>query len=557
MERIIYRITLDTHRTGIQRTLQGFETADKMARRISVNLVASGDTFEIPMTNVVAMMYVTTPNATEPSVNACAIDGNTIIYDVEPIAEEGITEMQLKVMETSVGGAKKVLVSPRFAVEVTKSNTDDEGAEQSATFTALEKAIAKADAVYGSRLLKVVIEEDFVFRAYYADGTVYENTYFVNVIKNGASMLAQSYAVGGVGVREGEDTDNAKYYSNVSRSASENANKMYDESHELLNETKLYSSYTYFNVNFETGELGYISANCDFKVNQETGNLDTNKDDAYSIDEIIASDVERFVNEKSAEIDKKTEDNVADTNQKIANANTRIDTVESIAKGATQAVSFLNYAQMVSAIMSGETDWNIGQNIYIQQFDVPDLWVAGKGQDSTQFNFIDNTSITNPIAQFGFVNVGDYVLCALETEKVELTEYAKKSEVDALRGDETGVTVSGAYQLARGMMPMDNICWLEFSHSCKYSDQIGVAVPLPFTSENSAIICFMYKMGQEKWSTYRPFWDNVENKALQSELTGTIEWGDDSTLVIYLGNLPTSGSVDVQFRIVLLKMDVG
>ena len=75
MERIIYRITLDAHRSGIQRTLQGFETADILSRRISIGLVSGSDTFDLPMTDVVAMMYVTSPSATEPSINKCVIDG--------------------------------------------------------------------------------------------------------------------------------------------------------------------------------------------------------------------------------------------------------------------------------------------------------------------------------------------------------------------------------------------------------------------------------------------------------------------------------------------------
>ena len=112
MERINYRITLDSHKTGIQRTLQGFETADNMARTIAVNITASGDTYEIPLDNVVAMMYVTTPNASEPSINECRIEDNTIYYDVLPIVEEGITEMKIKLIETSVDGAKRVLLAP-------------------------------------------------------------------------------------------------------------------------------------------------------------------------------------------------------------------------------------------------------------------------------------------------------------------------------------------------------------------------------------------------------------------------------------------------------------
>jgi hypothetical protein len=174
MEKIIYRLTLDTHRNGIQKTLQGFETSDKIARRIAISLVSGSDSYEIDK-DVVAMMYVTTPNATEPSVNSCTIEGNTIIYDVLPIVEEGITEMQMKLIGVGNDGAESVLVSPKFTVEVTESGTIDGGEQQTVTFTALDEAIAKAEVVYNQRLLNIEIDDDCVFRAYYADGTVYEN----------------------------------------------------------------------------------------------------------------------------------------------------------------------------------------------------------------------------------------------------------------------------------------------------------------------------------------------------------------------------------------------
>lgn len=344
MERITYRITLDAHRNGIQRTLQGFETADNIARRIAVNLVSSGDTYEMPMGNVVAMMYVTTPSATEPSIHKCVIDGNSIVYDAEPIVEEGITEMQLKVIETSPEGAKKVLILPRFAVEVSKSNTDDNGATQKQTFTALEDAIAKADAIYNSRILRVIIEDDCIFKVYYADGTVYENDYFRNAMYNGNALLSQSYAVGGAGVRADEDTDNSKYYSNVSRSASEDATRMYEESHELLNESKLHVNYTHFQMNFETGELGYVSANTKFNLNKDTGCLETDRNEAYTPEDVILSNVDAFIDEKSAEMDDRLtemENTIKDAennNEEIELLNQRVEEAERLLRNVNTEV---------------------------------------------------------------------------------------------------------------------------------------------------------------------------------------------------------------------------
>lgn len=189
MERIIYRKTLDVHKNGIQFMLQGFETADNMSRRIEISLMASGDTIDVPLEQMVAMMYVTTPSATEPSINACAIKDNKVIYDVLPIVEEGITEMQLKLIQTSPEGARRVLCSPKFAVEASKSDTDDTGAEQTTTFTALEDAVAKAKSTYDERLLRVEIDEECIFRAYYADGAVYETDIIRRCIMQSSTEL--------------------------------------------------------------------------------------------------------------------------------------------------------------------------------------------------------------------------------------------------------------------------------------------------------------------------------------------------------------------------------
>jgi hypothetical protein len=291
MERIVYRKTLDVHKNGIQFTLQGFETADKMARSIEISLMASGDTIDIPSEQVVAMMYVTTPNVTEPSINECTIKGNTIIYDVIPITEEGITEMQIKLIETSVDGVKSVLASPKFAVEVLQSNTEDEKVEQTATFTALEEATARARAVYDARFIRMEIGSECIFRAYYADGTVYETDALKETMLQGKSLLAKSYAVGGTGIRDGEDTDNAMYYSKVSRSASKEADRVNDEASELLKETQLHSAYTSFSVDFSDGTVKYISPKYTFKIDEETGEL-VAIGEVYTLKDIVKPIVE-------------------------------------------------------------------------------------------------------------------------------------------------------------------------------------------------------------------------------------------------------------------------
>jgi hypothetical protein len=292
MERITYRKTLDVHKNGIQFLLQGFETADNMSRVIEISLMASGDAIDFPLERIEALMFVTTPNATEPSINKCTIKDNKVVYDVLPIVEEGITSMQLKIIETSPDGATAILATPKFAVEVTKSDTDDESVKQTTTFTALEDAVAKAKATYDARLLRIELTSDCLFRAYYAGempnehGAIYETDILQKLFLNGNVLLSESFAHGGTGVRAGEDTDNSKYYSNVSKSEALNAKSIMENSEEILEKVRLHGTYTAFSVDFTTGEVEYVSPSYTFTVNKETGELEAEEQAYTFLDEI-------------------------------------------------------------------------------------------------------------------------------------------------------------------------------------------------------------------------------------------------------------------------------
>ena len=294
MELIRYRKTLDVHKNGSQFMLQGFQTADNMSRVIEISLMASGDAIDFPLEKVEALMYVTTPNATEPSINECTIKDNKVVYDVLPIVEEGITTMQLKIIATSTEGATGILACPKFSVEVTKSGVDDGKAEQTTTFTALENAMAKAKAVYDERFIRMELTSDCIFKAYYADGSVYETDLLKKLFLNGNVLLSESFAHGGTGVRAGEDTDNSKYYSNVSKSEALNAKNIMENSEEILEEVKLHGVYTAFNVDFETGEVEYVSPSFKFKIDLESGELDVIGQN-YTFDNEVGRIVEEWL----------------------------------------------------------------------------------------------------------------------------------------------------------------------------------------------------------------------------------------------------------------------
>ena len=294
MERIVYNKTLDTHKSGVQFTLQGFETADKMSRRIVISLMASGDAIDLPLEQMEAVMYVSTPGIAETSINACTIEGNTIIYDALPITEEGITTMQLKLIGARGYGVASVLAAPKFAVEVIKSDAEDESIKGTASYTAVEEALSRARAVYDSRLLRIALNSDCMFYAYYADGTIYESDVLKELFLKGEALLAQSYARGGTGTRDGEDTDNAMYYSNVSKSMSLETKAAGENALEILEEVKLHGVYTIFSANFETGELVYESPKYDFEVDKESGELHV-IGKSYNIEETMRLVVEEWL----------------------------------------------------------------------------------------------------------------------------------------------------------------------------------------------------------------------------------------------------------------------
>ena len=364
MERIIYQRTLDVHKNGVQFTLQGVETGDNLSRVIEISLMASGDAIDFPLEKLLPVMYVRTPNAIEPSIIECTIKDNVVVYEVLPIVEEGITEMQLKLIETSPDGATRVLFAPRFAVEVTKSISDDSEVEQTSSFTALENAVAKAKSVYDQRFLRMELDSECIFRAYYADGTTYETDVLQKLFRNGNVLLSESWAKGGTGMRAGEDTNNSMYYSNVSKSAALEAKDVTANNEELLEEVRLHGVYTAFSVDFETGEVEYVSPSYKFKVNMETGDLDA-EGQAYSFEDDIFRLVEEWLATNGVvltDLQRISEEHTETIDELKETTKTLTERVTPIEKGGTGATT-AEEALVKLGVTGYQKPWNVDDNV--------------------------------------------------------------------------------------------------------------------------------------------------------------------------------------------------
>ena len=342
MEKITYRKTLDVHRGGTQFLLQGFQTADRLSRVIELSLMASGDTIDFPLERVEAMMYITSPGMEKPSINACIIKDNKVIYEVLPIVVEGITTMQLKLIETSPEGAKSVLASPSFAVEVSKSGTDDAITEENkATFTALETAAANAKMAYDERLTGIELTSDGIFKVTYADGSKYTSDAIKRLSHGDNSVLSESYAKGGTGVRTDEDIDNAKYYYNSAKAEAVKADNIMRTSNDILEEVKLHGQYTAFTMNFDTGNLEYVSPIYTFEVNNETGQLEV-KEQNNSFNDEVGAKVQEWLGKRGVVLEdlQQLSDTVEVIGQDVEDHSRNLDELNSgtpIKRGGTGA----------------------------------------------------------------------------------------------------------------------------------------------------------------------------------------------------------------------------
>lgn len=152
-----------------------------------------------------------------------------------------------------------------------------------------------------------------------------------------------------------------------------------------------------------------------------------------------------------------------------------LDVVESLAKGAHQAVSFGNYETMVTALNALPKDtYKIPQSIMIVTLNVPDLWVSAIAEKSVPYTYVDDTTLANEIFTNGSVQVGYYVLSALETQKVDLTNYVKNTDM-ASWGTAGVIKLGDAMTISNGKLYFFTPSDADFKKSTRPVDHLKVS----------------------------------------------------------------------------------
>ena len=148
-------------------------------------------------------------------------------------------------------------------------------------------------------------------------------------------------------------------------------------------------------------------------------------DEFYEQIESLSSRISEVSNRlPQAEVDR-----IKSTLQVLENT---IEDVESIAKGSNQAISFNNYEELVDYLNVLEPNkLKVGQNIYIATRNVPDVWVQKDWgiQTNNRYTYTSDEAIVELLSKGNLV-VGHYQIQPLETQKVDITDYVSKDEVD-------------------------------------------------------------------------------------------------------------------------------
>ena len=190
------------------------------------------------------------------------------------------------------------------------------------------------------------------------------------------------------------------------------------------------------NINIsQSGSTLTISANAEENVQSDWDQADSTKDDYIKnkptnlsdfTDDLGSSPVhthsQYLTEHQDISMKQNIEDNTLNTNNKTVPS--AINEVNSIAKGANQALSYSNYQSMINVFNNlANNVYNVGQNVMIVTLNVPDLWISGIESTSQTYTYTTDEAFTTELATNGYVQVGYYRVSALETQKVDLTNY--------------------------------------------------------------------------------------------------------------------------------------
>lgn len=113
-----------------------------------------------------------------------------------------------------------------------------------------------------------------------------------------------------------------------------------------------------------------------------------------------------------------TAENNANSALDTANAaNATADEAKAIAQGSQRAIGFATLQTAITALNGySNTQLKVGDNVYIVETGVPDLWVAAVEQNSVAYNYTTNDAFNDDLVENTLVQVGYYKFAYLESD---------------------------------------------------------------------------------------------------------------------------------------------
>ena len=111
------------------------------------------------------------------------------------------------------------------------------------------------------------------------------------------------------------------------------------------------------------------------------------------------------------------ENNANSAVDKANAANTTANEAKAIAQGSQRAIGFATLQAAITALNGySNTQLKVGDNVYIVETGVPDLWVAAVEQNSVAYNYTTNDAFNDDLVENTLVQVGYYKFAYLESD---------------------------------------------------------------------------------------------------------------------------------------------
>lgn len=149
MEKFLYKFNLDVTKGEAQKCLTGFRIGESAARRLLITLTNGKNPIYLDGESETVEMFVMKPSDTTPSVNACTVEGNTIIYDVlqSDVSEAGVTTFTLKIAFVGDNNTTGIAYAAVFEAQVEDPECDDSQAPSDPTYTLLEQLVEEVNEI--------------------------------------------------------------------------------------------------------------------------------------------------------------------------------------------------------------------------------------------------------------------------------------------------------------------------------------------------------------------------------------------------------------------------